>query len=73
MEYAFDFYESWVRFGDKIESDEERINYYRAISRYGAFRKEPDNLQGEVLDYFQTQIRPELDRQHEAMKKGGRK
>lgn len=65
MAYSFNFYAEWVKFGDKIKDDEERINYYRAISRYGAFCKEPNGLRGDALDYFQTKIRPELDRQHQ--------
>lgn len=69
MGYSFKFFADWVHFGDSLNSTNERVEYYRAISRYGAYRQEPDNLNGETLKYFNKNIRPEIDRQHE--KKGG--
>ena len=51
---------------------EQRTCFFDAISKYGCYEIEPTDLQGEALDYFNTEVRPELDKQHEVMKKGGR-
>ena len=58
----FKFSAKWVEYGDKIATDEERLSYYRTISQY-AFGDidTPQEIKGEVLEYFNQYIRPSLD------------
>ena len=41
-----------------------------AIAEYGIMSKEPTGITGATLEYFNMEIKPELDRQHEQMMKG---
>lgn len=59
----FDFYAEWVKFGDTLQDMQERINYYRAISRYGVYNETPKNLTGKTLAYFNERVRPMIDKQ----------
>lgn len=60
----FVFYAEWVKFGDSLQSDEERICFYKAISKYGLYGAEPHHLTGETLAYFNSNVRPIIDKQH---------
>lgn len=59
----FNFYAEWVKFGDTLQDTQERFDYYHAISMYGAYNEEPKNLRGETLAYFNSIVRPMMDRQ----------
>lgn len=67
MANSFYFYSGWVKFGDTIQDNAERLNYYRAITKYGLQGDEPKTLHGATLRYFNTEIRPQLDKQHRAL------
>lgn len=60
---AFNFYADWVKFGDTLQDMQERINFYSAISRYGAYHETPKNLIGDTLAYFNERVRPMIDKQ----------
>ena len=53
----------WLEFGEGLKDLEERINFYRAIIRYGLDKKEPELKPG-AMDFFNNEIRPDIDRQH---------
>ena len=51
----FNFLADWVKFGDSLSDSQER---------YGFYGEEPKNLKGAALDYFNTKVRPNIDKQH---------
>lgn len=59
----FKFNADWAVFGDALQDMQEQFDYYRAIFEYGAYEKEPLNLSGETLAYFNSKVRPMIDRQ----------
>lgn len=68
----FVFYADWVKFGDSLQDMQERINYYSAISRYGAYNEPPNNLTGDTLAYFNEKVRPMIDKQRKKHKYGSK-
>lgn len=60
----FNFLADWVKFGNSLSDSQERYGFYMAISRYGVYGEEPKNLKGAALDYFNTKVRPNIDKQH---------
>ena len=66
----FNFYADWVKFGDRLQDMQERIDFYKAISRYGCYGEEPKNLKGASLEYFNEKVRPNIDKQHRRMNHG---
>lgn len=48
----------------------DRGELFDAIMIYGCFELEPTNLDGDILEYFNKEIRPELDKQHKRLKEG---
>ena len=69
---VFNWLSDWVGYANAINNESRERTFYDAIANYGCFVIEPTDLSGEDLDYFNTEVRPELDRQHEIMRKGGR-
>lgn len=59
----FLFLSEWAKFGDKLASGEDRLMFYRAVCNYGLNEAEPE-LTHVIADFFNTVVRPELDRQH---------
>ncbi len=69
---AFYWLSDWVAYASAINDERRELAFYDAISCYGCFVIEPIFLGGDDLEYFNKHVRPELDRQHEIMRKGGR-
>ena len=69
---AFYWLSDWVAYANAINDESREHAFYDAVANYGCFVIEPIFLGGEDLAYFNTEVRPELDRQHEIMRKGGR-
>lgn len=65
----FRWYAEWLEYADKLPDEEERT-FNRSVIRYGLMKEEPAKLTGSTLDYFNTHIRPELDRQHKRLDRG---
>ena len=68
----FRWFPQWLKYADTIKEQSKELAFFDAISKYGCYEIEPTDLQGEALDYFNNEVRPELDSQHEIMRKGGR-
>lgn len=67
----FRFLPEWLEYSESINDPKRELAFFDSISKYGCYEIEPTEIGGEDLDYFNAQVRPELDRQHEIMKKGG--
>ncbi len=59
----------WAKYGDTVPPVTPALNFYMAIAEYGLDCIEPKGLRDEDLEYFNTHVRPELDRQHREMDK----
>lgn len=59
----------WLEFMGNMNK-EDRGKMFDAIMIYGCFELEPTNLDGDLLEYFNKEIRPELDRQHKRLREG---
>lgn len=60
----FRFYRKW---GERIQSFKYigiRLALYQAIANYGIDRTEPIQLRGEALDFFNNEVRTNIDEQH---------
>ena len=66
----FRWFAEWVEYCETLHDDAERLAFNDAIVEYGIMSKEPTKITGATLKYFNTEIRTELDRQHERMMKG---
>lgn len=53
----------WLDYAEGIKDLEEKIKFYRAIIRYGLDKIEPELNPG-AIDFFNKEIRPDIDRQH---------
>lgn len=58
----------WLEYSEKLPQPEQ-YEFYGAVSKYGLYEIEP-TLKGAVLDYFNVNVRPELDKQHKRLKEG---
>ena len=58
----------WVDFANMLR--DENGKFIRAIVRYGLNEEETTELSPQALEYFNGVVRPDLDRQHNRMKKG---
>lgn len=64
----FEFLREWADYCLNTKaSKKERLAIFTSIERYGLGEKEP-KLRGKHLHWFNTCVRPELDRQHEEIK-----
>lgn len=61
----------WMKYAATLSHDEEQAFNWSVIL-YGLKCEEPTKLQGASLEYFNTKVRPELDRQHKKLRKGRR-
>lgn len=70
-ESRFRFLSYWFDFLNKLPN-KEHLALFDAISRYGLYGIEPLNLNGDILQYFNKEIRPELNRQRKRRNEGKR-
>lgn len=56
------FRAAWKEFSEAL-SDREQYDFYKAIIEYGVYNKEPCNLSRDVRAYFESNVRPMIDRQ----------
>lgn len=66
----FKFNIEWLEECERQPTKEQNSALYYAIVFYGLNEIEPQGLTPEVLEYFNNEIRPELDRQHERLNEG---
>lgn len=62
--YKYHFYKTWA---DRIRSFKDldvQWNLYHAVDDYGLHGIEPTTLTGDALEFFNTEVRPNLDIQH---------
>ena len=60
---------SWMEYELNLPEMEKRLFSY-AITLYGVWGKYDGCLSGESLSYFEKEVKPDLDRQHQRMDKG---
>ncbi len=65
----FRWFAKWLEYANKLPDEEERT-FNRSVIMYGLRKEEPVKLTGNTLDYFNTHIRPEIDRQHKRLDRG---
>ncbi len=66
----FRWFAEWVAYCETLHDGTEQLAFHESIAKYGLKGEEPTGITGAALDYFNREIRPELDRQHERMMKG---
>lgn len=66
----FRFRKQWFDYSNHLRG--ECGKFIRAIVRYGLNEEEATELSSQALEYFNGVVRPDLDRQHDRMKKGQR-
>lgn len=66
----FRFRQQWLDYATALHDECGR--FLRAVVRYGLYEELPKTLSVLALEYFNGVVRPDLDRQHDRMKKGGR-
>ena len=66
----FRWFAEWVAYCETLHDDMEQLAFHESIAKYGLKGEEPTEIAGAALEYFNQKIRPELDRQHERMRKG---
>ena len=54
----------WVRFSETIKDPDTKGLFFKSIMNYGLMCELPAELADEPLQYFNSVIMPELDRQH---------
>lgn len=59
----------WLKYAASMPRDDEQA-FNWAVIRYGLCVAEPTELRGEALAYFNSEIRPDIDRQHKRMREG---
>ena len=60
----------WVAYCETLHNDAEQLAFLESIAKYGLKCEEPAGITGAALEYFNPEIRPELERQHKQMMKG---
>lgn len=66
----FKFSIEWLAECERQSTTEQNTALYYAIVFYGLGEKEPQGLSPEAMEYFNREIRPELDRQHKRLNEG---
>lgn len=66
----FRWFAKWLEFEDTLPDIDDRAAFRLAIKDYGLYGVIRHDLQGAALEYFNTHVRPELDRQHKRLEKG---
>ena len=61
----------WDGFLRSIKDTAEFVTMFDAIALYGLEGKEPAGLSGRNLEYFNSVVRPDLDRQHQTTRTNG--
>lgn len=62
--YPFiDWHKEWAVYCDAAKDLDTKVALYKAIVEYGLNEIEP-NLPSAQMEYFNTSVRPEIDRQH---------
>ena len=59
----------WAKYGDTVPPVTPALNFYMAIAEYGLDCIEPKGLRDEDLEYFNTHVRPEMDKRKNRRKK----
>lgn len=60
----YEFKSEWVKFIDCLNGNLNNIGlFFKAVNVYAFYGDEPE-LSPEISDFFNTVVRPELDRQH---------
>lgn len=60
----YEFKSDWVKFIDSLNGDIDNIGlFFKAVNGYGFYGDEPE-LSPEISDFFNTVVRPDIDRQH---------
>lgn len=65
----FRFRQQWLDYATMLHGECGR--FLRAVVRYGLYEESPGYLSASAFEYFDGVVRPDLDRQHDRMKKGG--
>lgn len=66
----FRFMPEWLEYAESINDLKRELAFFDSISKYGCYEIEPTGIGGGDLDYFNAQVRPELDRQHKLLREG---
>lgn len=66
----FRWFAELMEFEEPLPDIDDRVAFNMAIKDYGLSGVVRHDLHGAALEYFNTHVRPELDRQHERLKKG---
>lgn len=68
-EPCFQWRREWYEYMEEhILSTPEKLNFYRSVAAYGLYGKDLNLLCCEDADYFNTIIKPDLDRQRKRLK-----
>lgn len=60
----YEFKPGWHKFIESLNKDYDNIGlFFKAVNKY-AFYEEEIELSPEISDFFNTSVKPELDRQH---------
>ncbi len=65
----FLWYRDWFEYQETLPELEGR-QFQMAIVLYGFYGKRSEKLKGEAAEYFDKNVIPELDRQHELLSRG---
>lgn len=68
----FGFRTEWLKFIEDLPTPKEQSDTFHAVSEYGLKEAEPQGLTPEAMEYFNNEIRPDLDRQHKRINEGKR-
>lgn len=68
----FRFMPEWAKYIRDIKEPERRYAMFDAVTKYGCYDIEDIGIEGADLEYFNKEVRPELDRQHKRMREGKR-
>lgn len=66
----FHFMPEWLEYAESINDPKRELAFFDSISKYGCYEIEPTGIGGGDLNYFNAQVRPELDRQHKLLREG---
>lgn len=66
----FRWFAKWLKFEDTLPDIDDRVIFSLSIKEYGLNGVVHPELRGAALEYFNTHVRPELDRQHKRLEKG---
>lgn len=66
----FRFAVEWLEYIENIADEDEQLKMFAAVSDYGINANAPNGLTPCNEDYFNREIRPDLDRQHKRFKEG---